>query len=247
MKERFKKEVKEFQTLLKVIPATSMIFFVVSIVGMNIFANKELLSLPWLSLDCGFTMSWVAFLSMDTIVRRFGAKASIELSIFAELINLLFGGVFFLLSLVPENWGEFYSCEEEIVNQALNNTLGGAWYVVLGSTTAFIVSAVVNAIINQGLAKVVKSENYKGYAIRSFVSTFIGQLVDNLLFAYIVSINFFGWTHIQCWMCALTGAVCELSCEAAFGWLGYRTCKRWKEEGVGSVYLDLVKSNQPTI
>lgn len=240
MKLRLQKELDEFQVLLRSVPATCMVFFVISICFMNLTANKELLSVSWVALDCGFTMSWISFLAMDTIVKRFGAKASIELSIFAECINLLFSGILFLLSLVPQNWGEFYTYGISEVNAALNSTIGGTWYVVLGSTTAFIVSSVVNAFVNQAIGSRIKETHFKAYALRSFVSTFIGQFVDNLLFAYIVSLHFFGWTHLQCWVCALTGAVCELLCEVIFSPVGYRASVNWEKDSVGKEYLDLV-------
>lgn len=239
MRDRIQRELEEFSVLLRTIPATCMAFFVASLVCMNIFANKELISLPWLSLDCGFAMSWISFLAMDMIVKRFGPKASIQLSIFAEAINLMFGGIFVVLTSLSGNWGEFYTYGELIVNQALDTTLGGTWYVVLGSTTAFVASAIINAVINHKIGIRLVHDNYRAYAIRSFVSTFIAQFADNLIFAYIVSLHFFGWTHIQCWMCALTGAVFELLCEVVFSPLGYRVSQSWSLYGVGSEYLRL--------
>lgn len=240
--DRLSKEINEFKILLKNIPATCMVFFVISIVLMNILANKELVNFPWLSLDCGFAVSWISFLAMDMIVKRFGAKASIQLSLFAECINLLFSGVLFLLSLVPQNWGEFYTYGESHINSALDATIGGTWYVVLGSTTAFIISSVVNALINQAVGNRMCGDNFRSYAVRSFVSTFIGQFVDNLVFAYIVSLHFFGWTHLQCWMCALTGAVFELLCEVVFSPIGYKVSKGWARNNVGREYVDTVRT-----
>lgn len=236
------KEWNQFKVLLRCIPASCMVFFTASVILMNVLANKELVNTPWLSLDCGFSMSWISFLAMDMIVKRFGPKASIQMSIFAEAVNLMFGGIIFVLSLLPGNWGEFYTYGEPIVNSALNATIGGTWYVVIGSTTAFIVSAIVNAIVNHGIGKSVDHDNFQGYAIRSFVSTFAGQFVDNLIFAYIVSLHFFGWTHIQCWMCALTGAVFELLCEVIFSPLGYKISRHWKEQNIGEEYLRMLSN-----
>lgn len=240
MKSRIQKEFYEFRVLMRNVPATCMVFFVMSLLAMNLLANKELWSSPHLSLDCGIVMSGITFLAMDMLVKRFGAKASIEISLFAEAINLLFCGVLFLMSLVPQNWGEFYTYESETINSALNATIGGTWYVVVGSTIAFISSAVVNALINQAVGSKLTKDHYTAYAIRSFVSTFIGQFIDNLIFAYIVSINFFGWTNTQCIMCALTGAIVELICEIIFSPIGYRVSKDWKHSGIGREYLDLV-------
>lgn len=233
-----RKEWAKFQLLLKDIPATCMVFFVVSVVAMNILANKELINTKYLCLDCGFAVSWISFLSMDMIIRRFGPKASIQLSLFAEFVNLIFCGLFFLLCLIPGNWGESYTYNQTNINAALDATIGGTWYVVVGSTIAFIVSSIVNAFVNHNVGRLIRSrDTFKNYAIRSYVSTFIGQFVDNLIFAYIVSINFFGWTHIQCWVCALTGATFELLCEVIFSPLGYKVYKGWAKNRIGEAYL----------
>ena len=58
------------------------------------------------------------------------------------------------------------------------------------------------------------------------MSTALAQLTDNLVFALMVSRTFFGWTLLQCFTCALTGAVMELLFEVLFSPLGYRAAKR---------------------
>ena len=63
---------EDYKVLLRSIPAPTVSTFILSVVLMNLLANKELVSLPWLALDCGFTLSWVSFLCMDMICKRFG-------------------------------------------------------------------------------------------------------------------------------------------------------------------------------
>ena len=69
----FKKVWGDYKVLLRSIPASTVTLFIVSVIMMNLLANKELISLPWLALDCGFAVSWVSFLCMDMICKRFGA------------------------------------------------------------------------------------------------------------------------------------------------------------------------------
>ena len=86
----FKKEAKETKLLLKNVPALVLSLFVLSVILMNVLANKEInTGLSWLKLDSGLLISWLAFLTMDVTVKHFGPKASIRLSIVAMLINLL--------------------------------------------------------------------------------------------------------------------------------------------------------------
>ena len=205
---------------------------------LNLLANKELISLPYLALDCGFVVSWVSFLCQDMICKRFGAKASIKISILALLVNLAVSLCFWACSLPPGMWGAYYDTGMIEVNNALNATIGGTWYVVLGSSLAMLVSAVVNSTLNQSLGRMLKKNNFASFAFRSYVSTGVGQFLDDLVFAIVVSHTFFGWTWVQVLMCSLTGAVAELLCEVLLRPVGYRVVRCWERENEGSEYLE---------
>ena len=239
--KKLKSLFSEVKELLRSVPSIVVASFFLSLVGMNLLANKSIdLGLDWLALDAGILFSWVSFLSMDMIVRRFGLKAANILSIVGLLFNLFLALIFFLASLLPGTWGESYVAEgvSETINAALNGTFRGTWYVLMGSSVAFLASALVNNFSNFFLGKVFKGEGRASFYARSYISTFVGQFVDNLIFALIVSLHFFGWSLLQCFMCALTGAVAELLCEILFSPFAYRLVKKWEKEEVGKAYLD---------
>ena len=233
----FKKVWGDYKVLLRSIPASTVTLFIVSVIMMNLLANKELISLPWLALDCGFAVSWVSFLCMDMICKRFGARASIMVSVMALGINLSVSLVFWLLTLTPGMWGAYYDTGLLEVNDALNATVGGTWYVVLGSSCAMLTSSVVNSLLNQAIGRLEHKNTFGAFALRSYVSTGIAQFVDNLVFAIIVSHTFFGWTWLQVLTCSLTGAVAELLCEVFLSPVGYRVVRGWERENVGELYL----------
>ena len=237
-----KQEMEDYRILLRSIPSLIITLFIVSVIMMNLLANKEFISLKYLALDCGFTLSWVSFLCMDIICKRFGPKAAAKISILAIFINACVCLIFWLLSLAPGMWGEYYATGDMAVNTALNNTIGGSWYVVLGSSVAMFCAAVTNSFINYTVARHLKKDNFRAFAIRSFVSTGIAQFVDNFVFATIVSLNFFGWTWTQIIFCSLTGAVMELLCEVLFSPMGYRVSRKWEAERVGEQYLKYIKA-----
>ena len=135
-------------------------------------------------------------------------------------------------------WGAYYDTGMIEVNTALNATIGGTWYVVLGSSLAMLVSAVVNSTLNQSLGRMLKKNNFASFAFRSYVSTGVGQFIDNLVFAIVVSHTFFGWTWVQVLMCSLTGAVAELLCEVFLSPVGYKVVRGWERENVGAEYLE---------
>lgn len=234
-----KQQIKDTANLMRSVPSTVMIFFCMSVFLMNLLANKEIgLNLTWLALDCGFTLSWLSFLCMDMLTKRFGPTAAIKLSIVSVMFSLFGCGVFKVVSIIPGNWGEYYTYGDTIVNDALNSTIGGTWYVVAGSMLAFLVSSIINAVVNHGVGRLMKKDNFVSYALRSYVSTMLAQFFDNLIFALVVSYHFFGWSLVQCVTCAITGCVAELLCEVIFSPIGYKVCKKWEEEKVGVEYLN---------
>lgn len=237
------KEKKETSILLRNIPATVMTLFVISVVCMNLLANKTLLQLDWIALDGGILVSWLSFMCMDIITKHFGAKASNRISVLAAAINLLTCLIFFIASIIPSNADDY---------SAFDGIFGGTWFILLGSTIAFLASAIINNMLNFMIGKMfVKNPDGKlAYAMRSYISTFIGQFLDNFIFSIIVFVGFapvfwdgFHWTVLQCAMCALTGAVAELLMEIVFSPIGYRITSKWRENSIGKEYLDFIKGD----
>ena len=242
---KIKTELKEFALLLKSVPTAVTVFFVMALIAMNLLANKSIdILLDFLALDCGIAVSWFAFFAMDVVTKHFGPKAATQLSIFALIVNLTFCLFMFIGSVIPGFWGESFTSYgiDGTVNGALDNTFGGTWYVLLGSSVAFIASAFINNFSNFAVGKLFKKnpDGATAYILRTYVSTAVGQFADNLIFALIVSHFFFGWSMLQCVTCALTGMVAELLCEALFTVFGYKITKRWKAQCVGKEYFDFI-------
>jgi uncharacterized PurR-regulated membrane protein YhhQ (DUF165 family) len=245
MRDKMLNQIREVKILMKNIPALPFSLFVVSVIVMNLLANKSI-SIgdgAYLCLDCGILASWLSFLSMDIITQRFGPKASIEVSIIALLINLLVSIIFIGAGFIPGNWGESYNDNQFIINTALDNTIKGSWYVLMGSSVAFLVSSIVNNILNYLIGKMFKKNpnGFFAYSMRTYVSTFIGQFVDNLTFSLIVSHFFFGWNILQCVICSLTGCLIETLFEIIFSPIGFKIVNRWTKDKVGQEYLDFIK------
>lgn len=241
LKEWVKREREETQILLRCIPATTVSLFVVSVVCMNLLANKTLFQNTYLALDGGFLISWLSFMCMDMITKYFGPKASNRIAILASVINLLTCAIFYIVSIIPSNADDY---------TALDEIFGGTWFILLGSTIAFLVSAAINNFLNWTIGKAFhKNPDGKlAYATQAYVSTFVGQFFDNLIFSLIVFAGFapifwdgFHWTVLQCTTCALTGAVAELVMEILFSPIGFRLVTKWKQLKVGQEYLDYVR------
>ncbi|MBQ3109042.1 MAG: VUT family protein [Clostridia bacterium] len=227
----------ETRILLRSIPGTVVTLFVVSVICMNLLANKTLLQLEWIALDGGILISWLSFMCMDVITRHFGPKASTKISILAAAINLLTCLIFFVASIIPSNANDY---------TVFNSIFGGTWFILLASTVAFLTSAVLNNVLNHSIGKALsnKWKDRSVYRAQTYISTFIGQFFDNFIFSVIVFVGFapifwdgFHWSVLQCATCALTGAVAELLMEVLFSPIGYRIVTKWKANSVGKEYL----------
>lgn len=241
IKEWVRKEREQSSILLRSIPATVVALFAVSVICMNLLANKTLLQLDWIALDGGILISWLSFMCMDIITKHFGPAASNRISLLAAAINLLTCLIFFIVSIIPSNAGDY---------SVFDGIFGGTWFILLGSTIAFLSSAVINNMLNFLIGSAFKKnpDGRLAYAMRTYVSTFIGQFFDNFIFSLIVFVGFapifwdgFHWTVLQCIMCALTGAVAELLMEVIFSPIGYRIVARWKKNSIGKEYRDYIE------
>ena len=231
-----KKAISEFRDLLRTVPPLLAAVMILSIVGMNLLANKSInTGLDWLALDCGIIFSWVTFLSMDVMTHCYGPRAASVMSIVALAVNLFMALMLFIGGHIPGVWGEsFVEGSEAVINTALDNTFSGTWFIILGSSVAFAASAILNNFLNHGIGKLIngsgENKGFGEFAARAYISTFIAQFADNMIFALIVSRTFFGWSLLQCFTCALTGAVAELLFEVLFSPLGYRISRRIMKE-----------------
>lgn len=239
-----KRERLETGLLLRCIPSTVVSLFVVSVICMNLLANKTLYQAEWIALDGGILISWLSFMCMDIITKYFGPKASNKVALLASAINVLTCLIFYIASIIPSNAKDY---------TALNEMLGGTWFILFGSTVAFLISAVINNGLNWTISKAFRKnpDGKLAYAVQTYISTFIGQFMDNLIFSLIVFVGFapifwdgFHWTVLQCTTCALTGAVAELVMEILFSPFGYRIVSTWKQHNVGQEYLTYMQERK---
>lgn len=241
VKELLRSNFKEFRILLNSIPATVVTLFVVSVISMNLLANKTLIKTDFIALDGGILISWLSFMCMDVITKHFGPKAANFITVHAVIINLLTCLIFFIVSVIPSSANDY---------TVYDGIFGGTWFILLGSTVAFLSSGFINNRLNWLIGKCIKKnpDGKMAFMLRSYISTFIGQFSDNLIFSVIVFYIFapvfwngFSWTILQCVTCALTGAVAELIMEAAFSPIGYKITKKWKENNIGKEYFEYIK------
>ncbi len=237
-----KKLFEQSKDAMRAIPGLVSAIFILSVVMMNLLANKSVFNTPWLASTAGIFVSWITFLCMDSVCKRFGYKAATILNTIGMIVTLISAVLFMLIVKIPGVWAASYSgTTPEIstaINLGLDSTFSSAWYIVVGSAIAMFLGGVVNSIMNHVIG--VKLDNqgtYKEFAIRSFISTAAGQFVDNFVFAIIVSYLFFGWTIKQVIVCSFMMMLLELIFEIVFSPIGYKLSKMWKKDNVGHDYI----------
>ncbi len=218
---------------LRKVPSVVSALFCVGVVTMNLLANKTIYQSENLALDGGLLTSWITFLCMDIVTKAFGQRTSTTLSVFALLTNLLFCLLFYVTSIIPT----------ETDYGAFNSIFGGTWFILLSSSIAFLASAVVNNFLNAAIGRWFRKnpDGKMAFAARSYISTMIGQFLDNFVFASLTFMVFapiywdgFRWTLVQCLTCSLLGALLELAMEILFSPVGYMVLKWWRKEGIGT-------------
>lgn len=237
---------KEWIKTMRSVPAMALALITVATVLMNILANKSIIEIPrlgpgdyWLVQDAGIIMSWVGFLVGDLLVKNFGSKNAIRVSLTCLGISLFISALLAIVGVIPGTWAASYEFAGQ-VNEALNSTMGNVWYVILGSALAAAVGLIVNGITQGVLLKKIENKHgdkYWGFFAASAGSTMIGQFIDNFVFASVVSVPFFGWTWFSVFACSFFGMIVELVFELVFSPLTYKISKNWKKNHIGGYWM----------
>lgn len=239
MKEKIKNTLEEYKCLMRSVPGLVTACFFLALICMNLLANKTIWTTEHTAADGGILIGWATFLAMDIITIRFGPRASTMVSISAAVANAFIAILFKIAAIIPT--AEDFS--------AFNMIVGGTWFITISSITAQIVSAFANNFSNYAIGKLFKKkeggESKLEYITRSYISTFLGQFVDNFVFGTLAFIVFapyfwdgFHWTLPQSLFCAFMGAIIELISQIIFSPIGYRIVKKWEKEDVGKEYRE---------
>lgn len=236
-------DMKDWKMLLRSIPGLVTTIFALSVVVMNLMASKTVIMTDpsWLGVTGGLLLSWIPFLCMDIIVKTYGAKAAIKVNMLGLFINLVCIGIFQLISI-------FQIGGDPTTYTAFNATFSQTWQIFVASSIAYIVSGIVNNLVNAAIGKAFKKDpdGKKAYMARTYISTMIGQFVDNFIFTALAFLVFFqlsigtslGWTIWTVLGTSIFGAFLELIMEVIFSPIGYKICKKWRSDKVGQDYLD---------
>lgn len=235
MGSKIKSLVEDYKLLLRSVPALITVVFVLGTVIMNLAAAKIIFNAWNVAVTGGFILSWLPFLCMDTVAKRFGARAAILLNILSAVGNVFTVLFLALVAAIPT----------ETPYPEFNYIFGAVWFICLSSTVAFVVSGVINSLVNVTVGKLFKGKtSIIEFFTRSAFSTFVGQALDNFIFIAGVYVIFapiyWGMEPLPILTClgtAILGGLMELLCEVIFTPIGYRIVRNWEKNNVGAEYL----------
>ena len=240
-------DVEDWKKLFRSIPGTVTMISVVTVVIMNLMAAKVVIMTPVMGVTGGVLLSWIPFLIGDVVVKTYGAKAATKLNLLGLFINLICIGVFQLIASIhvgvnPDDYTSF------------NATFNQTWQIFVASSIAFIVSGIVNNFTNAGIGKLFKKnpDGKIAYMCRSYISTALGQFIDNFIFAGLAFLVFFklsigtslGYTLLSVLGTGVLGALFELIMQVVFSPIGYKMCEKWRKEDIGKDYLNYCKDHE---
>lgn len=237
----------DWRMLFRSIPGTVTMISVVTVVIMNLMAAKVIVMTPYLGITGGLLLSWIPFLIGDVVVKTYGAKAATKLNILGLIVNLCCIGIFQLVTKIQIG-------VEAGSYDSFNATFNQTWQIFVASSIAFIFSGIVNNFTNAGIGKLFKKnpDGRLAYMCRSYISTAVGQFIDNFIFASLAFLVFFqisvgssfGYTLTSVIGTAILGALIELFMQIFFSPIGYNICKKWRKEAVGADYLAYCKEHE---
>lgn len=170
-----------------------------SIIIQNILATKQI-DIGIFTVTTGVLISPIVFMIQDVISEIFGYEEAKKMIIGGFGMNFLAVLLFTFAIKLPSS--QFWE------NQAaFSAILGTTLRISLASFTAYLVGSLTNSKV---LVKI-KKHYPKKLFVRLISSTIVGQLIDNLLFAFIA---FYGILPIQAlWSMVIGGAIFEVAYE----------------------------------
>jgi len=229
----------DWRVLLRSIPGIVTALFVTSVVVMNLMASKVIVQTKYLGITGGLLLSWIPFLTMDVVVKVYGVRAANKLNVLGLVVNLACIGVFQLVAAIQVGG-------EEGAYVAFDQTFSQTWQIFTASSIAFLASGIVNNALHYLTGKLFRKnpDGAIAYFTRSYVSTLVGQFIDNFVFVSLAFLVFFklsigtslGYTLASAAGTAVLGAIVELVMEAVFSPIGYQVSKRWTAENLAVEY-----------
>ena len=224
------------------IPGPIVATYVLAITYMNFFAIKEFPISTIAVIDCAFLLSWIPFLITDMVTKALEIHAAISLAIFGCSCNVVFSVFLWFVTLIPSSLGIF--SDKPQVQTAIESVFGGSHLaIIFGSALSLFVAIVVKSLIIWNMDK--KYNEDEKMSVKIFykevaISSLVGQLVDNSIFAFFSAYLLFHWDFNKIFWSVIIKTALELVMEMLCLPMGYMRCSQCKEDGICEKYMNFI-------
>ena len=176
---------KNKENNISFLQCTLTVLFVVALLISNIVEAK-VIEVFGLTLTCGVFVFPITYILSDLFSEVYGYKWSRITCYFAFGANLFMVIIFKLMIIAPG--------VDPIASEAFSTTLSSTPIIFIASTLAFIFGDFINDRIFESFKQNYPS-THKGFNLRAILSSFIGEIVDSMIFFPIA----FGLSGIASW------------------------------------------------
>lgn len=189
--------------------------YAVTSVVMNIFANKALsFGTPIIIMDGGLLISWLAFAIPNIILEVYGKNLAKFVSYVVATISFTIFIIGYIITKIPT----LPSYSEQSMHFAY--IFDNGIRVIISSSIAFILSGLINIHIIDILKSKIKNDNAIKFFKRAFVSSVVGQFVDNFLFQFLafapIGFSLYEMKFIDIWTAVISSTIVEVAIESIF-------------------------------
>ena len=224
------------------IPGPIVATYVLALSYMNFFALKEFPLGKIAVIDCAFLLSWIPFIIADVLTKVLDFHAAVSMAIFGACCNFVFSLLMWFVTLIPSSFGLGSNPGME---RAITEILGSHGLIILGSGLSLVVATGVKGYCMYRLDKKLKdSYSVKTVYIEVVVSSLIGQLVDNTMFAFFSWFLLFHWSFRTIVCSILIKTAFELFMEMICLPVGYISINQFRDDGIGKDYLKFIEGEK---
>ena len=184
-------------------------------VVMNIFANKALsFGTSIIIMDGGLLISWLAFAIPNIILEVYGTKLAKTVSYIVATISFTIFILGYIITKIPTlpSYAEQSTHFAYIFDNGIR--------VIISSSIAFIIGGLINIHIIDAMKSKIKNDNAFKFFMRAFLSSVVGQFVDNFLFQFLafapIGLSLYEMKFIDIWTAVISSTVIEVLIESIF-------------------------------
>lgn len=188
---------------------TLIAIYAVSAICSNFFSVKPLsFSFPFIVMDGGLLISWLPFFVSNIITETYGKDVAKTLTISMTIVSLFVSILAVIISFIPTL--SIYEEQAKHFAFVFDNSIR----VTIASLLSFFLANIAHINILDNMKKHTKNDSCFSYLLRTFISGFLGQFIDNGVFEFLafakVGLTSFEMEYFDIFTATLCSTIIEM-------------------------------------